>query len=363
MRFSAAPAADLKRLCTGTGWKMAGVKARILAGLEGYEVNDRNTEVMEKYELEIRALRRGRGAWICETDQGLKLLREYKGTVKRLEFEEAVLGVLGEDGNFLVDQYVRNRENELLTVAEDGCRYIVKDWFADRECNVQSEEETVRAVTQIAGLHRLLRTVEVKEEWNLGSILSEPVVCEMERHNRELCRARNFIRKKRKKSDFEICVTGNFCDFYEQAKAAHDGLEEMLREDGAPKQYLCHGELNQHHILIGQGYVAIIEFNRMHLGVQIADLYHFIRKIMEKHGWELQLGMRLLEAYDRVLPMGKGERRFLYYLFLYPEKYWKQLNFYFNAGKAWIPARNVEKLKGLEQQQRAREQFLRAIEQ
>ena len=55
-----------------------------MAELEGYGVNERNTEVLEQYELEVRSLRRGRGAWICETDRGLKLLKEYKGTQKRL---------------------------------------------------------------------------------------------------------------------------------------------------------------------------------------------------------------------------------------------------------------------------------------
>lgn len=321
-------------------------------------MNDRNTEVLEQYELETGSLRRGRGAWVCETDRGLKLLREYKGTVKRLEFEEEVLNVLKDSGSCRVDQYVRNREGELLSTAGDGSRYIVKDWYADRECNVRDEEEMVNAVLQIAGLHKLLRRVESREEWNLGSILAEPMEREMERHNRELKRTRNFISGKRKKSDFELCVMGNFNLFFEQAVEAQEGLNRMSREQGTPDLFLCHGELNQHHILMGPGYTAVIEFNRMHLGVQAADLYHFIRKVMEKHGWSLRLGMRMLDSYDRILPMGKKEREYLYYLFLYPEKYWKQLNFYYNANKAWIPARNVEKIKNLEQQQEERNRFL-----
>jgi len=133
------------------------------------------------------------------------------------------------------------------------------------------------------------------------------------------------------------------------------------RQQGLPEHFLCHGELNQHHLLMGPGYTAVIEFNRMHLGVQTADLYHFIRKALEKHGWNLRLGMKMLDSYDRVLPMGKKEREYLYYLFLYPEKYWKQLNFYHNANKAWIPARNVEKLRNLEAQQKEREAFLKQI--
>ena len=56
----------------------------------GGSCDERTTEVLEQYELEVQSKRRGRGAWICETSQGLKLLREYKGTVKRLEFEEQI---------------------------------------------------------------------------------------------------------------------------------------------------------------------------------------------------------------------------------------------------------------------------------
>ena len=265
-------------------------------------MNERTTEVLEQYELEVQSKRRGRGAWICETSQGLKLLREYKGTVKRLEFEEQIMNVLQNQKTCRTDQYMRNREGELLSVAE------------------------------------------------------------MERHNREIVRTRNYIRKKRRKSDFERAVSGSFAIFYEQAQEAAGGLKAQIERNGEPENYLCHGDLNQHHILLAEeNEMAVIEFNRMHRGVQVEDLYHFTRKILEKHGWDLRLGMRLLETYDRILPLNAQERTYLYYLFLYPEKYWKQLNFYYNAGKAWIPVRSIEKLQKLEEQQTARNLFLEAI--
>ena len=95
-------------------------------------MNERTTEVLEQYELEVQSKRRGRGAWICETSQGLKLLREYKGTVKRLEFEEQIMNVLQNQKTCRTDQYMRNREGELLSVAEDGTRCVVKEWFSGR---------------------------------------------------------------------------------------------------------------------------------------------------------------------------------------------------------------------------------------
>ena len=53
----------------------------------------------------------------------------------------------------------------------------------------------------------------------------------------------------------------------------------------------------------------------------------------------------------------------MYIRFLYPEKYWKQINFYYNSNKAWIPARNTEKLKILEEQEPERKKFLDFLRQ
>lgn len=324
-------------------------------------MNDKYTEVLSQYELEVRNVRRGRGAWLCETGDGIKLLREYKGTVKRLEFEDQVLKEIHSLGNLPVDCYVRNREDSLLSTSEDGTRYILKDWYEDRECNIKDGAEIICAVGQIAKLHRALRQIEFKEEWNMGSILIQPPDIEMERHNQELKRARSFIRSKRKKSDFELCVIGNFGMFYEQAVSAAEGMKTYCREHKEEPGYLCHGDLNQHHILIGNRDISLVEFNKMHLGLQMADLYHFMRKMMEKHNWDLKLGLSMLEAYGQILPLTKSDLACLYYLFLYPEKYWKQINFYYNANKAWIPARNIEKLKDLEAQQEVRSLFLSKI--
>lgn len=117
----------------------------------------------------------------------------------------------------------------------------------------------------------------------MGSICIESLEKEQERHVREMKRARNFIRGKRGKTEFELCVIDSFDHFFDQAKEAvrqmnslisrkriTDRLEaaELVPEGSGENQgYLCHGDLDQHHVLMGNGYTAIIEYNRMHMGV------------------------------------------------------------------------------------------------
>ncbi len=324
-------------------------------------MNDNYLDVMEQYEGETLEVRRGRGAWIFERSDGLKLLKEYRGSVKRLEFEEMVLCGLKNQGITAVDQYVRNRQGELVTAAEDGTKYILKDWFVNRECNLKDGREILTAVTWIARLHQAFRKIPWQEEWNTGSMLPPGLSTEMRRHTREMKRVRTFVSNKRRKSEFELCVMEHFAEFYEQALKAQEGLEALEKKQDENRLFLCHGDLNQHHLLMGTGDVAVIEFNQMHRGKQMADLYHFMRKVMEKHGWDEGLGISMTEGYDKVLPMDEEDRACLYFLFLYPEKYWKQLNYYYNANKAWIPAKNVEKLRSIKEQQEARVRFLDRI--
>lgn len=327
----------------------------------GAGLNDNYLDVMEQYEGETLEVRRGRGAWIFERSDGVKLLKEYRGSVKRLEFEETVLKGLKAQGIGSVDQYVRNRQGELVTSGEDGTKYVLKDWFVSRECNLKDSREILTAVTWIARLHQAFRRIDWQGEWDLASMHSPGLSEEMQRHTREMKRVRTFVSNKRKKSEFELCVMQNFSEFYEQAAEAQQGLGILEQDLEAGRFFLCHGDLNQHHLLIDNGDIAVIEFNQMHRGNQMADLYHFMRKAMEKHGWDERLGQAMTDAYHKVLPMDGRDRECLYYLFLYPEKYWKQLNYYFNANKAWTPAKNVEKLQSLKGQQEARGRFLERL--
>ena len=93
--------------------------------------------------------------------------------------------------------------------------------------------------------------------------------------------------------------------YYAQALEAEKGLEPLDQNQAENRLFLCHGDLDQHHILPGKQEAVFIEFSQMHLGHQVSDLYRFMRKVMEKHGWDEYLGGAMLDAYDAVQPMGR----------------------------------------------------------
>ena len=95
---------------------------------------------------------------------------------------------------------------------------------------------------------------------------------------------------------------------------------------------------------------AVVNFEQWNYDVPVSDLYQFMRKILEKHNWDLDIGRQMLDAYDAVRPLSQEELENLRIRFFYPEKYWKLSNYYYTHSKVWISQKNLEKLEKLIEQ-------------
>ena len=320
----------------------------------GLGVNEREMEVLERYPFRAERISRVRGAFLCETEEGLRLLKETGSTEKRLQWENRILQKFSENDGIRVDSYVENQDGELLTESADHRKYFVKRWYEGRECGMGDSAEILRTVELLARLHIRLGEIssEIPEEKAPASWITI-----LERHNKELVRARNFIRKKHHKSELELKILEDFPYYYDQAVQA----VSLAEEAGEIPVLLYHGDFTHHHVLWHGAQAAVIEFSHMGWGVQQEDFYLFWRKALEKHGWNKGLGLAMAERYESVKPLTPAERRYLHVRLSYPEKFWKQVNYYCNRKKSWVPLRNLEKLQVLEKQRRAREEFLHSL--
>lgn len=152
---------------------------------------------------------------------------------------------------------------------------------------------------------------------------------------------------------------GQYESFMEKAKK----VTELLRKL-PPKEEMfgfCHGDYNQHNVIFSAQGAAAVHFENFSYHVRIGDLANFIRKMMEKNNWNMELGMDLIHAYDGIRTLSEDELRYLYFCLAYPEKFWKIANRYYNSHKAWLSGRNIEKLEKVIAQEGAREEFLQML--
>jgi len=324
-------------------------------------VNDRAVAVLEQYDLNVNSTRKARGAIIAETDKGMISLWEYTGKPERLLLCKAVCDRMEESGFCGIDNLIPNQEEGLFVTDTDGKNYVVKKYVDGRECDVTDGRECRYIIGEIAKLHRIMEFGEIPE--NQGA---EPSIRDFSKREAELNRVRSFIRKQSKKGEFELNFLKEYSYFENLAKEAADLLDEsclarlskMVKERGM----YCHGECNQHNILISGKKIAATHFEKCCMDIQIRDLYLFLRKILEKNNWSVSLGLSILAEYEKNRPLNADEKRYLYARLLYPERYWKIANAYLNKRKSLPPRRQLEKLDALMVIEADRMEFLNNLE-
>lgn len=380
---------------------------------------DKGLSVLERYGLSSQATYRGRGALICETQDGLKQIKPFEGSVKRLERQNQLLEHLRDAGHERLDLVLRNEEGSLVTTDREGYTYLVKNWWDGRECDARSVEDVLRGMRQLALLHRdmylsqenknqsgSMNTAETKphtlnmnttetdgqissvrviekesltdginaaETDNEGTVIdplenedqAESLLEVYRKHNQGMKKIQSYVRRRCRKNDFEYLFlehVGRYLEYGEQAlnRLETSGYEQM-RQRFLEKGAVCHGEYNQHNILIRGDMTTAVNFDHFRFEDQTADLAQFMRKIMEKHGWNQGLAEDMIESYSRVRPLSDEEWHCLAVRLSYPEKFWKIACFYYNNNKAFLSARHQEKLVNLLKQEHAWQDFMKSL--
>lgn len=324
-------------------------------------MNDKAVNVLEQYDMTVNRTFKGRGTIICDTDQGMRVLKEYRGRTEKLELLFQLQGKLKD--SLRTDTLIRTKEGALFVKDLDNSVYILEEQVEGKECSYKNEEDIVKACGAMAKLHLKFMTPQSEK------ICMMPVFFyadEMERHTIECKRVRNYLRKLHNKTEFERALLKEYDYFLEKAVAVtRRAREESQAEYEAyvnSNGLYCHGDYQYHNVIFGKGsggaYTGIVNLEHFAHDAGARDFYLLFRKISEKCDWSLDMAQSMLDAYQNRRVFPPIEWRSLCLRLEYPEKFWKIINFYYNSRKSWMPNRNYDKLESLIRQEKNREKLL-----
>lgn len=324
-------------------------------------MEDRIEEILTQYTFEVYGRTRVRGGNLLDTSEGYKIINETRTSAGRLVWEHKVKTHLKESGFVNIDSFCLNKEGNISSIGQGGIRYVIRDWYVGEECNIRNIDEIKKASVNLAVLHTYLRNIEPYE----GSVcaVAQDILASFEKHNTELGHIRNFLRNRKEKNDYELALVQAFPDYYRIAVNVLECLKVSrfgeLMTEACRNNRVMHGSYTYHNIIMCGDSIATTVFDRCTYGLQLMDLYYFLRKVMEKNEWNIMYGEAVLEGYESICPLPEDERVVLALLLLYPEKFWKLASYYMNSKKTWISGKNMEKLKALCIQRENRENFIR----
>lgn len=321
-------------------------------------MNDRVINLLDNYDIEVLRTAKGRGAILCETKQGCYIFKEYKGHLNKLNFQNELLKHIAQESSIPVEQLMVTKDGELFVKDGEQTPYVLKTYFTGKECNVREIEECRQAMRTLAQLHKVMK-LPVQESENSRIFRID---LEYNKHNKELTKVRRFLRERSQKTEFELFLLKQYDFFLENALRATEELISYDVDKGCAytleQGFVCHGDYQYHNLLKTDKKMAVVNFEKCVRDNPVRDLYLFLRKLLEKNNWNIELGTELLEVYHRENVLSAHDLIQLYYRFAYPEKFWKIVNFYYNSGKAWIPEKNMEKLSNVIEGEKHKQKFL-----
>ena len=322
-------------------------------------MNEKQMEIVEQYDVEVKNSFRSRGCLHVDTDQGLFLLVPYYGSPLRLAYELELQNRLIAEGFNNVDQIMTNKEKGLISYDKYRTPFIMKKAFEGKECSLKEEKDIERACKNLGYLHRTLNTfsdykVEKRETPSVPDMLYARKL--------ELKRIRNYIKKSGRKTAFELVFTSCYGVFYEEAEKAFQMAASQEPEFFKRAYGICHGAYHHHNILILPGDVATLNFGQFHYNQQILDLYSLMRKALEKNQYQIRILEKAIKGYESEKTLEKEDLLLLKILLSFPEKFWKISNQYYNSKKCWMPPKNLEKLKKTMEQNDRRRSFLNELD-
>lgn len=312
---------------------------------------DYGLSVLSHYGLTASGTMRVRGALLCHTEQGDKLISEFGTAAEKLEQRYLLQCRITESGLLRCDQILRNEEGALATRGDDGGTYIVRNWYPGRECETGNSEDLIRALGRAgAATYGSSSAGENGIPEGIPRRGVHPAITWKSVKSESICR------RKRRKMSLKNCCLQALVRIWnresgrppEMKTSSYEKLRQRADEEGA----VCHGEFASTIFCwkTGRGETAV-NFDKWNFDLQVADLGYFMRKILEKHGWSERAAERILNAYSARRPLEEGEIETLRLYLSYPWKYWKLANRYYGSRKSWISGRNTEKLKTLNAQQ------------
>ena len=114
-------------------------------------MNDKAINVLEQYDITVNRTFKGRGTIICDTEKGMRVLKEYKGKTEKLELLYQLQCRLND--SLRTDILVHNREGALFVKDIDNNVYILEEQVEGKECSYKSEEDIIKAFGAMAKLH------------------------------------------------------------------------------------------------------------------------------------------------------------------------------------------------------------------
>ena len=186
----------------------------------------REFEIERQFQIKIDIIKANKGIYYIKTNKGERCLKKINYGPQKLLFVYGAKEHLIKNGFKNVDKYFLNIDGEPYALVNEDL-YTLSEWLEGRECDFHNIEEVKIAAETLAKLHEASKGYDPPENSKLKSDLGRwPSL--MEKRIKSLDKMRDMIRKKNRKSDFDLLYLKSMEFYKDIAKKALNTLNASV---------------------------------------------------------------------------------------------------------------------------------------
>lgn len=304
------------------------------------------TILSEGYGLKLISSARTRTGLICKTDRGTKELRKIYSDEKTALFENAVKRHLKQRGFAGVRVSLMTTDGSPFFNC-DGQKYVLEDYTPTQSADLTDKFVLKQAVLSLARMHT------ASEGFAFGGdiIYGVPLTELYARRERELWRIMKRIKSGRGISCTDRLVLDNGVKYAQRAETAAGFLEDAGYADLYGKAVktgsVCHNSYKGDNIrLCADGKTIAAEgFSKCAVDMGVIDLAEFIRRYYKDNRCPASAAYSIADIYCSEKSLSKNEIMVLYACLVYPGKFFRLCNKYYNKRRTFISSAVEDKFK------------------
>lgn len=209
--------------------------------------------------------------------------------------------------------------------------FILMPWLSGEKCNFDNENHIKLSAMSLGKMHFLSK--------NFNPILDTKK--RIQSFNHYISTLKHFEElliiyavSNRSNDEFSKVYLENFTTHLKLAEISLK-LSSMIKEDELTVS-LCHGDYVNKNILIHQGNVAVIDFDKCKLGFIASDIGYFLRRCLKRDNtcWNYNIYEIFLKNYTSMYKLNQSDMYYILSYLAFPQKFWKiSRDYYFGKNK------------------------------
>ncbi|MCL2377770.1 MAG: hypothetical protein FWC77_01435 [Defluviitaleaceae bacterium] len=314
--------------------------------------------VLEAFGIHSRRVRREKGRYLCETENGLMSIYITYEPPEAIRLQHSIKEGLAAKGFTWTDRFQPARSGQPIIQVGRETYVMVRYPNMRRETDFENETDVLQAFEFLARFHLAARGMS-----KLAPI-SPPMPEIYARQMAEMAQAGKQARRGPRMSDFDVAFIKHAPRFGETMQECISRLADTgyakLHMQAVHEGAVCHNALKEENFLVAGDSTYIINFSEATIDLQLADLAALIRRYAQRSTKGIPV-CRLLEAYDSINPLPADAQDILYALLIFPWAFIKIITQYYSKKRNWTPGGIISRMDTILAERDSYEKYVKIL--